>query len=50
MQGFKVYQEKIFSNFQLIERVPKNNFYRQLKEVLDLDYLYFGLPTFDWRN
>ena len=40
MQGKKKYQEKLFNNFQLSERVPKTNFYRRLKEVLPLDYLY----------
>ncbi|HFC77061.1 MAG TPA: hypothetical protein ENJ27_02425, partial [Candidatus Moranbacteria bacterium] len=27
MQGKKNYQEKLFANFQLSERVPKDNFY-----------------------
>ncbi len=40
MQGLKIYQEKLFSNFQLSDRVPKENFYRQLKSVLQLDFLY----------
>ena len=40
MQGKKDYQEKLFAQFQLSDRVPKNNFYRRLKEVLDLHYLY----------
>lgn len=40
MQGKKVYFEKLFSNFQLSHRVPKTNFYRRLKEVLDLSFLY----------
>ncbi|WP_430409299.1 IS1182 family transposase [Kordia sp.] len=40
MQGKKIYQEKLFSNFQLSDRIPKENFYRRLLEVLDLDYLY----------
>ena len=40
MQGKKEYQEKLFNNVQLSERVPKTNFYRRLKEVLPLDYLY----------
>jgi len=40
MQGKKDYQEKLFANFQLSERVPRHNFYRRLKEVLDLDFLY----------
>jgi transposase len=39
MQGKKDYQEKLFARFQLSERIPKNNFYRRLKEVLDLDFL-----------
>ena len=40
MQGKKVYQEKLFSNFQLSQRVPRENFYRRLKDVLDLSFLY----------
>lgn len=40
MQGKKDYQEKLFAHFQLSERIPKNNFYRRLKGVLDLDFLY----------
>ena len=40
MQGKKIYQEKLFTNFLLSERVPEQNFYRQLKGVLDLGYLY----------
>jgi transposase len=40
MQGKKIYQEKLFSNFQLSQRVPKENFYRRLKGALDLSFLY----------
>lgn len=40
MQGKKDYQEKLFAQFQLSERVPKENFYRRLKEELDLHFLY----------
>jgi len=40
MQGQKEYQEKLFANFQLSDRVPKENFYRRLTEVLDLHFLY----------
>ena len=40
MQGKKEYQEKLFANFQLSERVPAHNFYRRLKDVLDLNFLY----------
>lgn len=39
MQGRKDYQEKLFVNFQLSERVPKDNFYRRLKKELDLSFL-----------
>jgi transposase len=40
MQGKKKYQEKLFINFQLSNHVPDHNFYRRLKEVLDLRFLY----------
>tara|TARA_R110002167_G_scaffold22938_1_gene81756 strand:- start:237 stop:1808 length:1572 start_codon:yes stop_codon:yes gene_type:complete len=40
MQGKKDYQEKLFNNFQLSNRVPETNFYRRLKGVLDLNFLY----------
>lgn len=40
MQGKKHYQEKLFSNFQLSDHVPKDNFYRRLTEILDLKFLY----------
>ena len=40
MQGKKEYQEKLFASFQLSERIPTNNFYRRLKGVLDLNFLY----------
>ena len=40
MQGKKRYQEKLFNNFQLSERIPKENFYRRLNSAVDLDFLY----------
>jgi transposase len=40
MQGKKHYTEKLFTNFQLSERVPGDNFYRRLKSILDLQWLY----------
>lgn len=49
MQGNKIYQEKLFNNFQLSSRIPPENFYRRLKGVLDLGFLrqltqsYYGL-------
>ena len=46
MQGKKEYQEKLFSQFQLSDRVPKNNFYRRLNEVLDLRFLYAKIKPY----
>ena len=40
MQGKKQFSEKMFTHFQLSERVPGDNFYRRLKEVLELQWLY----------
>ncbi len=40
MQGKKDYQEKLFNDFRLSERVPEENFYRRLKGVVDLNFLY----------
>jgi transposase len=40
MQGKKQFTEKLFTNFQLSDRVPEDNFYRRLKAVLDLQWLY----------
>jgi transposase len=40
MQGKKDYQEELFTHFQLSDFVPEENFYRRLKDVLKLDYLY----------
>jgi transposase len=40
MQGKKQYAEKLFTSFQLSNHVPADNFYRRLKKVLDLQWLY----------
>lgn len=40
MQGRKNYQEKLFTNFRLSDRVPENNFYHRLNKELDLSFLY----------
>lgn len=40
MQGKKHYQEKLFTSFQLSDRVPHDNFYRRLKDILELHGLY----------
>jgi transposase len=39
MQGNKEFQEKLFLNFQLSDRVPVHNFYRRLRETLDLGFV-----------
>jgi transposase len=40
MQGRKNYQEKLYTNFQLSDRIPEDNFYRKLSSALDLHFLY----------
>lgn len=40
MQGKKQYTEKLFTSFQLSDRVPLDNFYRRLGSILDLRWLY----------
>ena len=40
MQGKKKFSEKLFTHFQLSDRVPADNFYRRLKNVLNLQWLY----------
>jgi transposase len=40
MQGKKHYSEKLFKQFQLSDRVPEDNFYRMLKDLIDLHWLY----------
>jgi transposase len=40
MQGRKRFLEKTRLRFKLSERVPAGNFYRRLKDLLDVDFLY----------
>lgn len=40
MQGKKDYQPKLYNSFNLTERIPVTNFYKRLKEILDLRFLY----------
>ena len=40
MQGKKQYSEKLFTSFQLSDRIPADNFYRRLSADLDLDFIY----------
>lgn len=39
MQGRKSFEERLFTHFQLSDRVPPDNFYRRLSETLDLRFL-----------
>jgi len=39
MQGNKDFQEKLFTNFQLSDRVPADNFYRRLSTELNLSFI-----------
>ena len=40
MQGRKPYQEKLFTSFQLSDRVPSDNLYRKLNSSLNFKFLY----------
>ncbi|WP_128544519.1 transposase [Larkinella soli] len=40
MQGRIHDHEKLITSFQLSSRIPKDNFYRRLKDTLDLTFLY----------
>ena len=46
MQGNKTYNEKLFVSFQLSQVVPRHNFYRRLKSLLDLDFLLKDTATY----
>ena len=40
MQGHKQFTDKVVTRFRLSERVPEQNLYRRLSELLDWDFLY----------
>ena len=46
MQGKKDYQEKLFIRFQLSDYVPQDNLYRQLKHLLDFNFLYASTSSY----
>src|SRR5688572_9718912 len=46
MQGRKNYQEKLYTNFQLSDRIPPDNFYRRLKQLLDLRFVAEGTKKY----
>jgi transposase len=50
MQGKKQYREKLFTSFQLSNHVPADNFYRRLKESLDIQWLYRSTKKYYGRE
>jgi hypothetical protein len=50
MQGKKPYTEKLFTSFQLSQHVPQDNFYRRLKELLDIQWLYKSTKNYYGRE
>lgn len=50
MQGKKQYSEKLFTSFQLSDRVPLDNFYRRLSAAIDLDFIYKLTSTYYGRD
>jgi len=50
MQGKKQYTEKLFTTFQLSDHVPADNFYRRLKDSLDLQWLYKSTKIYYGRE
>src|SRR5215204_5770468 len=50
MQGKKQYAEKLFTTFQLSDHVPADNFYRGLKDELDLQWLYKSTKKYYGRE
>lgn len=39
MQGRKDFQEKMFTHFQLSDRVSPDNFYRKLRETVNIEFI-----------
>jgi hypothetical protein len=50
MQGKKQDQDRRIQSIRLSERVPKDNFYRRLKDVLDLEWLYAATKNYYGRE
>jgi transposase len=50
MQGKNEYSEKLFLNFQLSDKVPEDNFYRKLKSLPDLGWLYKATQKYYGRE
>lgn len=50
MQGRKIYQEKLFTSFQLSEYVPADNLYRKINELIDFQFLYRSTSKYYGRE
>ena len=50
MQGKKHFSDKRIPSFRLSERVPRDNFYRRLKDILDLSWLYEATKKYYGRE
>jgi transposase len=50
MQGRKNYQEKLFTSFQLSDRVPEGNIYRQVLKLIDFQFLYRATSSYYGRE
>lgn len=50
MQGRKNYQEKLFTSFQLSDRVPEENIYRQVLKLIDFQFLYRATSPYYGRE
>ena len=46
MQAHKQFVDKVMLRFRLSERVPKQNLYRRLAELLDWDFIYQQTQVF----
>jgi len=50
MQGRKNYQEKLFTSFQLSDRIPEENIYRQILKLIDFHFLYPATSSYYGRE
>jgi hypothetical protein len=50
MQGRKILQTRLLYQVSLDDLVPKDNYYRQLSQVLDLQWLYKATARFYGRE
>ena len=46
----KHFSKKLFLSIQLSDRVPTDNFYQQLRERLNLEFIYKGTKEVLWQR